>query len=91
MTFMESHISAADAAQMFPDVIERVRSQGEVFVVEREGEPVCRIEPIAPARRTVRDLVRLLQSAPPPDDAYLDAVEEIAQNQPMLPETPWER
>ncbi|WP_437759362.1 hypothetical protein [Sorangium sp. So ce1389] len=91
MTLMESHISAADAAQMFPDVIERVRSQGEVFVVEREGEPICRIEPIAPARRTVRDLVRLLQSAPPPDAAYLDAVEEIAQNQPTVPETPWER
>ena len=91
MTPMESHISAAEAAQTFPDVIERVRSHGDVFVVEREGEPICRIEPIFPARRTVRDLVRLLQAAPRPDDAYLDAVEEVAQNQPTLPETPWER
>ncbi|MBK8253202.1 MAG: hypothetical protein IPK82_11120 [Polyangiaceae bacterium] len=41
------------------------------------------------ARRTARDLVRLLQEAPRPDDAYLDAVTEIAQNQPTLPETPW--
>ncbi|WP_437819164.1 hypothetical protein [Sorangium sp. So ce1078] len=88
---MESHISAADAVETFADMIERVRSHGDVFVVEREGEPICRIEPIVPARRTVRDLVRLLQAAPRPDDGYLDAVEEIAQNQPMLPETPWER
>ncbi|WP_148313680.1 hypothetical protein [Sorangium cellulosum] len=88
---MESHISAADAVQTFEDMIERVRSRGDVFVVEREGEPICRIEPIAPVRSTVRDLVRSLQGAPRPDDGYLDAVEEIAQNQPMLPETPWER
>jgi antitoxin (DNA-binding transcriptional repressor) of toxin-antitoxin stability system len=87
---VESHISAAEAAETFPDVIERVRSHGDVFVVEREGEPICRIEPIVPARRTVRDLVRLLQAAPRPDDAYLDAVEEVVQNQPTLPETPWE-
>lgn len=88
---MESHISADDAAQTFPDVIERVRSHGGVFVVEREGEPICRIEPIAPSPRTVRDLVRLLEAAPRPDDGYLDAVEEVARNQRMIPETPWER
>ncbi|WP_438034569.1 hypothetical protein [Sorangium sp. So ce204] len=88
---MASYISAAEATQTFPDVLERVRSHGDVFVVECEGEPICRIEPIVPARRTVRDLVRLLQSAPRPDDDYLDAVEEVARNQPMLPETPWER
>jgi antitoxin (DNA-binding transcriptional repressor) of toxin-antitoxin stability system len=78
---MESHISAAEAAQTFAEVLERVRSHGEVFVVESAGEPVCRIAPMTPARRTVRDLVLLLQIAPRPDDAYLDAVEEISQNQ----------
>jgi antitoxin (DNA-binding transcriptional repressor) of toxin-antitoxin stability system len=88
---MESPISADEAGQTFPDVIERVRSHGDVFVVERGGEPICRIEPIVPARCTVRDLVRLLQVAPRPDDAYLDTVEDVARNQPTLPETPWER
>lgn len=48
------------------------------------------VAPTAPARRTVSDLVWLLQNAPRPDDAYLDAVEEIAQNQPTLPATPWD-
>lgn len=46
--------------------------------------------PVGRTQRTVRDLVRLLQSAPRPDDAYLDAVEEVANNQPTLPEVPWE-
>lgn len=87
---MESHISVAEAAQTFSDVVERVRSRGDVFVVECEGEPICRIAPVSPTRRTARDLVRLLQEAPRPDDAYLDAVTEVAQNQPSLPETPWE-
>jgi antitoxin (DNA-binding transcriptional repressor) of toxin-antitoxin stability system len=87
---MESHISVAEAAQTFSEVVERVRSRGDVFVVECEGEPICRIAPVAPARRTTRDLVRLLQEVPRPDDAYLDTVAEIAQNQPTSPETPWE-
>jgi antitoxin (DNA-binding transcriptional repressor) of toxin-antitoxin stability system len=88
---MESHISAAEAARTFPDMIERVRAHREVFVVEQAGEPICRIAPMSPTQRTVRDLVLLLQTAPHPDDAYLDAVEEIANNQLTLPETPWER
>jgi antitoxin (DNA-binding transcriptional repressor) of toxin-antitoxin stability system len=91
MMLMESYISSAEAAQTFPDMIERVHSRGDVFIVERAGEPMCRIAPVSPSRRTVRDLVRLLQATPRPDDAYLDEVEEIAKNQPTLPETPWER
>lgn len=77
--------------QTFPEMIERVRSQGDVFIVEQAGEPMCRISPVLPPRRTVRDLVGLLQSAPRPDDAYLDAVEEITRTQPTVPEGPWER
>ena len=90
LTWMVSHISAAEAVQTFPEMIERVRADGAVFVVEQGGEPICQIAPVGRAQRTVRDLVRLLQSAPRPDDAYLDAVEEVANNQPTLPEVPWE-
>jgi antitoxin (DNA-binding transcriptional repressor) of toxin-antitoxin stability system len=88
---MESHISAADAASAFSEVIERVRSRGETFVVERDGAPVCRIEPIAPSQTTVRDLAELLQTTTRPDDAYFDAVEEVTQAQSGLGDSPWER
>jgi antitoxin (DNA-binding transcriptional repressor) of toxin-antitoxin stability system len=87
---MESHISAADAALTFAEVIERVRSRGESFVVERDGAPVCRIEPIAPSRTTVRDLAQLLRTTTRPDDAYFDAVEQVAQSQSGLGASPWE-
>lgn len=87
---MTSHISAAEAAWTFADVIERVRSHGEVFVVEHEGEPVCRIEPIVPSGNTVRDLVHLLRTAPGPNEEYLDVVEELIRTQPTTEDTPWE-
>jgi antitoxin (DNA-binding transcriptional repressor) of toxin-antitoxin stability system len=88
---MEAHITDAEAARTFPEVVDRVRSHGDVFVVERAGQALCRIVPVSSPRRTVRDLVRLLESMPRPDDAYLDAVEDIVKNQPTLPVTPWER
>jgi hypothetical protein len=39
---------------------------------------------------TLKDLAELLESLPPPDDQYFDNVEEISQNQPALPQSPWE-
>jgi hypothetical protein len=90
MDRMESHISAARAMETFPEVVERVRTGGEVFVVECDGEAVCRIEPIVHPRLTVRGLIGVLRSSPRPDDEYLDAVEQVARNQPEATEMPWE-
>jgi hypothetical protein len=45
---MASRISAAEAAQTFPEVLERVRSQSEVFIVEHAGEPICQSAPSPP-------------------------------------------
>lgn len=88
---MESRISATDAARTFSDLLDRVRDRGEVFVVERGGEPVCRIAPVAGGRGfTAADLLALLAAAPPPDPAYLDTVEELARGQPQLPGSPSE-
>ncbi len=88
---MESHVSATEAARTFSDILNRVRYRGEAFVVERGGEPVCRISPVAGARSfTAADLLKLLDVAPPPDPAYLDTVEALAKNQPQLPGSPWE-
>ena len=88
---MESHISATEAARNFSDIVSRVRLRQESFVVERAGEAVCRIVPVAPPVRTVRDLVTLLQSLPRPDAGYLLAVEQAARRQPKAPKSPWAR
>lgn len=88
---MASHISSAEAAKTFADVVERVRSHGEVFVVESDGEPVCRIEPIIPSRSTVRDLVHLLRTIPHPDEDYLNILEGVTRAQPEAEDTLWEQ
>jgi prevent-host-death family protein len=88
---MESHISATAAARSLSELLNRVRYRGESFVVERGGEPVCRIVPARPARCTVADLVRALKAAPSPDADYLDAVEAVTKKQPKVPRDPWAR
>jgi antitoxin (DNA-binding transcriptional repressor) of toxin-antitoxin stability system len=91
MIIMESHISATEAARSFSDLVNRVLYRGDVFVIERGGQPVCRIVPARPAKFTLRDLVQLLKTTPKPDPEYWDVLEDINRNQPPLPESPWER
>jgi antitoxin (DNA-binding transcriptional repressor) of toxin-antitoxin stability system len=91
MIIMESHISATDAARSFSDLINRVLYRGDVFVIERGGQPVCRIVPAKPAKFTLRDLAQLLKTLPKPDAGYWDVIKDIQRKQPPLPKSPWER
>jgi antitoxin (DNA-binding transcriptional repressor) of toxin-antitoxin stability system len=65
-------------------MLDRVRELGEVFIVEHDGEAVCRIVPVTRVKRTLVDLVRILDSAPKPDPEYWNIVEAITRNQPKL-------
>ena len=91
MIIMESHLSATEAARNFSDLVSRVLYRGEVFVIERGGQPVCRIVPARPVKFTLRDLVQLLKTIPKPDPGYWDDIEKLNRNQAPLPESPWER
>jgi len=86
---MESHISATEAARHLSDILNRVVYRREEFVIERRGEPVCRIVPAAPPRCTLADLSELLSSIPKPDPAFWDNVEALTKNQAPVPETSW--
>jgi len=88
---MKSHISATEAARKFSDLLNRVQYQGEEFIVERGGEPLCRITPVGASKRTVADLVRVLRSVPKPDEGYWKAVEGAIKSQPKPPRPPWPR
>lgn len=88
---MKSHISATDAARRFSDLLNRVYYRGEEFVIERGGQPVCRIVPARPGRFTLADLVGRLASIPKPDKSYWDAVEKASRNQPPAPKSVWPR
>jgi prevent-host-death family protein len=91
MIIMESHLSATEAARNFSDLVNRVLYRGEVFVIERGGQPVCRIVPAGPRKFTLRDWVQLLKTIPKPDPGYWDAVADVRRKQPPLPDSPWER
>ena len=91
MITRESHLSATEAARNFSDLVNRVLYRGEAFVIERGGQPVCRIVPARPVKFTLRDLVQLLKTIPKPDPGYWDDIEKLKRNQPPLPESPWER
>jgi prevent-host-death family protein len=86
---MESYISATEAARNFSDIVNRVVYRREEFVIERGGEPVCRIVPAGPPRCTLGDLSKLLSAIPKPDSAFWDQVEAITKNQGVVPESSW--
>jgi antitoxin (DNA-binding transcriptional repressor) of toxin-antitoxin stability system len=88
---METKISATEAARSLSDIINRVVYRGEEFIVERGGEPVCKISPVGPRRYTKADLVEFFKTTPKLDDEYLDILEDITRNQPPVPESPWSR
>ena len=88
---METHISATQAARSFSDLLNRVRYRGEEFIIERGGEPVCRLVPAGPRKFTVADMVALLQSLPKPDPGYWDDLEQIQKEQkPEVAASRWE-
>lgn len=89
---MESRVSATQAARSFSDLLNRIRYRGEAFIVERGGEPVCRMLPAEPPRRfTLRELALLLREAPRPDPGYAKDVRRAVRRQGRLPHAPWGR
>jgi len=72
---MPTKVSATEAVRTFSDLLNRIRYRGEEFVVERAGEPVCRMTPAAPARRpSLRELASLLREIPGADEDYASDV-----------------
>lgn len=89
---MTTHVSATEAVRTFSDLLNRIRYRGEEFVVERAGEPVCRMTPAAPTRRlTLRELSSLLRELPEPDAAFATDVRRTTRSQRRLPRSPWGR
>jgi antitoxin (DNA-binding transcriptional repressor) of toxin-antitoxin stability system len=87
---MTTRVSATEAVRTFSDLLNRIRYRGEEFVVERAGEPVCRMTPTAPAKTLrLRDLVSLLREIRKPDPGYASDVRRAARSQGRPPRSPW--
>ena len=75
---MEYRITATELARTIGDVLGRVRYRGDTFVVERNGDPVARITPVAGhAGGTLREFVELWRSSGPPDPSFADDLELV--------------
>jgi len=85
-------ISAGKAARSFSEILNRVKYRGESFVVERNREPICRIEPVATAKKvTAGEFAEFWKSLPRPDDKFADDLEEIHNIYRELPRSAWDR
>jgi antitoxin (DNA-binding transcriptional repressor) of toxin-antitoxin stability system len=84
-------VSATEAARRFSDLINRASYQGETFVIERGGKPLCQLGPLEEKVCTGADLVALFSRLPKPDDEFLDILEEITRNQQPVGPSPWEK
>lgn len=89
---MESRISATEAVRNFSDLLNRIRYRGEQIIVERGGEPVCRMSPAhATKRLTLRELAALLGELPSPGAGFANDVRRAVRRQGRVPHTPWRR
>ncbi len=84
-------ISATEAAKTFGRLVDRVREERAVYIVERGGVPVAQIAPVAGPRCTLGDLAAVLRTAGRLDEKYLQAVEAGVRtaNKPIVPRDPW--
>lgn len=89
---MSTTVSATEAVRSFSDLLNRIRYRGEEFIVERGGEPVCRISPAAPEKRlTLKELAARLTNLPEADVGFAAAVRNAARRQGRIPRSPWGR
>lgn len=86
-------VQATEAAKNFGRLVNAVREEQAVYVVERGGVPVAEIGPAARPPFRVSDFVALIRSLPGPDGAYARAVSSsVARlNKPTVPRNPWAR
>jgi prevent-host-death family protein len=89
-THMEARITATELARKLGDVLGRVRYRGEVFVVERNGEPVARLAPVpSAATPSLLDGFRAWRTAGAADPTFADDLERIgAADRPAR--NPWD-
>jgi hypothetical protein len=87
---MEHRITATELARSLGDVLGRVRFRHDVFLVERNGDVVARIEPAPGASvTTLAELVRAWKDAGPVDPGFADDLELVgAMDEP--PDDPWD-
>lgn len=85
-------ITATQLSRSLSDVLNRVRYQGERFVVQRNGETIATLEaPESTPKRgvTLGEMIEAMRTAPQPDDEFWDELEGINASQPSAEFHKW--
>ena len=85
----ETTITATELARSLSDILNRVKYQGEVFVVQRNGEPIATLTPAPPRPMTLAEFFRYMDTIPRPDDQFADDLAKIHENQPPVEIRDW--
>lgn len=87
---MENTISATELARNLGDILGKVRYRHEVFIVERNGEPIARLAPLSSGTAVgLVEGLRAWRAAAVHDPAFADDLERVnAADRP--PRNPWE-
>jgi prevent-host-death family protein len=86
---MDHRITATELARRLGDVLGRVRYRGDAFVVERNGEPVARLTPVAGSSATSLREALAAWDQGERDTSFADDLERVSQ-QDRAPEPAWE-
>jgi antitoxin (DNA-binding transcriptional repressor) of toxin-antitoxin stability system len=87
---MGRNVTATEAARHFSELLNRVRYEGETFVILRGGEAVGQLGPVeSHPGTTFRDLIAALNRIEKPDEGFADDLEKIQAGQPLAGESPW--
>ena len=87
---MEKRISATRAVRDFSEVLNKIKFQGVHYIIERGGKPIASMKSIDEKTdpMTLDDLKALLKKLPRLEeelDAFASDLEEISENQPLMP------
>jgi prevent-host-death family protein len=87
---MENTISATELARNLGDILGKVRYRHEVFIVERNGEPIARLAPLGSGTAvSLLEGLRAWRAGRAHDPTFADDLERVnAADRP--PRNPWE-
>lgn len=88
---METTITATELARSLSDVLNRVKYRGERFVVQKNGELVATIVPVAgdPPGTTVKELIAKIGNLPPVGGGFADDLEAVQREQGLVELREW--
>lgn len=86
---MEIRITATELARKLGDVLGKIRYRSDSFIVERNGEAIARISPVAVGvAGSLAEGLRAWQEAAPPDTRFADDLESVNRAD-RPPRNPW--